>query len=548
MSGIARCALWKKMTASLSLLGGLAAFSGNCLAGGADNLSLSPASLGFTGASSAAADGPDTVYFNPAGMAHLKTSLVSNGLTIVSARMNVRDDGTTRVQDPRQPPCGDGYSGTCARPDSTGPAGSFLPGFQPIPNLYVVKPVDDMLTLGLGIFTPIGAKVSYKGDWFGSGTLQKGTVETVNFNPSLALRFDDKHSIGMGVSLEVVHVYQQASVDIPQAGKYYADVILQDANNAGLLGIPVGSVLPLGDLYQTLVPGPGKDFLGSLLTQTSGIGGTGQISYEGFGFGLGWNVGYLYQFDDHTRLSLAYRSEIEMKVKGDYDWDLSKVSGTIPNPQNLSQTASASQYLATYYRPDSTGRTTVIDPQRLSLGMFHSLSPRWDLMADISWTNNSVIKELRLSIDDRKDPNGNTIHQGDTVIPQYWRDTFRVSVGAANHVTDKLTLKGGLAYDQSPVHDDRYRHPGGPDSDRLILAFGAGLKLPARTVLDIGYSLVFLDNAKSRYHEHCTINYYERPDNSAGPKDECTANGGDFRASYSNGRIHVLAASLTKPL
>lgn len=528
------------------LLCALAACSQHAAAGGADNLSLSASSLGYAGASSAAADGPDTVYFNPAGMARLKTGMVSNGLTIVSARMDVRDDGTTRVQDPRQEPCGDGYTGSCD-PVKPGAAGTFLPRFQPIPNLYVTRPVSDTLTLGLGVFTPLGAKVSYKSNWFGSGALQRGTLETVNINPSLALRFDDKHSIGLGVSVEVAHVYQQASVDIPQAAKYYADAILQDANNVGLLGIPVGSVLPLGDLYKTLLPGPAKDFLGALLVQSGGVGGTGGISYEGFGYGLGWNAGYMYQFDERTRLSLAYRSEIEMKVKGDYDWDLSNVHGTLPNPQELSQTVSAREYLETYYRPDSTGRTSVIDPQRLSLGLFHSVSPRWDLMADVSWANYSVVRELRLRVEDRTDPNGDTIHQGDTVLPQYWRDTFRVSVGAAHHLNDRLTLKAGLAYDQSPVHDERYRHPGGPDSDRLIFSLGSQWRLPARTALDLGYSLVVLDEARVRYHEHCTINYYERPDNSAGPSDECTANGGDYRLTYSNGLIHVLSASLTKP-
>lgn len=537
----------KTPIAQALLLLAVIAPSALCLAGGADNPSLSASSLGFAGASSAAADGADTVYFNPAGMVRLKYGMASNGLTIVSARMNVRDEGTTRVQDPRQAPCGDGYSGTCGRPENVGEAGTFLPGFQPIPNLYVVKPIDDRLTLGLGVFTPLGAKVSYKGNWFGSGALQKGTVETVNINPSLSIRLDDKHSIGLGASLEVVHVYQKASVDIPQAGKYYADTILQDANNAGLLGIPVGSVVPLGDLYTTLAPGPAKDFLGSLLVQTGGVGGSGHISYEGFGFGLGWNAGYLYQFDDHSRLSLAYRSEIEMKVRGDFDWDLSKVTGTIPNPHDLSQTMPANQYLTTYYRPDSTGHTTVIDPQRLSLGVFHSLSPQWDLMTDISWVNYSVVQELRLKIDDRTDPDGKTIHQGDTVIPQHWRDTIRVSVGAAHHVDEHLTLKAGIAFDQSPVHEARYRHPGAPDSDRLVLALGSQMRLPAKVVLDLGYSLIALANAKSRYHEHCTINYYERPDNSVGPSDECTANGGDNRMSYSNGRVHVLSASLSKP-
>lgn len=521
--------------------------STSVMAGGADNPSLSAASLGFAGASSAAADSPDTVYYNPAGMVRIKRATVSNGLTLVSAHLDVKDEGTTRAQDPRQPPCSDG-SGNCLTPENPQDPGTFLPGFQPIPNLYVVKPVSDTLTVGLGVFTQLGAKVAYKSGWFGSGFLEKGSVESVTINPSLALRFDDKHSIGLGIAVEAMRVRQKAGLDVEQSSKYITEAILQDANSAGLLGIPLGQVIPLGDLYSQLLPGPGKDLLGALLLQSSNIGGTASVSYEGFGAGIGWNAGYLYQVDEQTRFSLAYRSRINTRVKGEFDWDFSKITGTVPNLHDLSQTSNANDYIAAYYRPDTTGRTTVIDPERLSLGLFHSLSPRWDVMADVSWAGQSAVQELRLSFEDRKDPDGNTVSQGAAVIPQHWRDTYRFSLGSAYKVNEQLTLKAGVAYDQSPVHDARYRHPGGPDSNRRVLAIGSQLKLKDHVVLDAGYNLLLLADAKSRYHESCTINYYERPDNSVGPKDECTANGGDFRAGYSNGRVHVLSVSLTKPL
>ncbi|MEK6789775.1 MAG: outer membrane protein transport protein [Pseudomonadota bacterium] len=522
-------------------------FSTAAMAGGADNPSLSAASLGFAGASSAAANNPDTIYYNPAGMVRIKRATVSNGLTLISAKLDVRDDGTTRVQDPRQPPCSDG-NGNCLKPENPNDPGTFLPGFQPIPNLYVVKPVSDTVTVGLGVFTQLGAKVAYKSGWFGSGFLEKGSVESVTINPSLALRFDDKHSIGLGIAVEAMRVRQQAGVDVEQSSKYITEAILRDANSAGLLGIPLGQVIPLGDLYSQLLPGPGKDLLGAVLLQSSNIGGKASISYEGFGAGLGWNAGYLYQLDEQTRFSLAYRSRIDTRVKGEFDWDLSKLTGTVPNLQDLSKTSDAKDYITDYYRPDADGRTTVIDPERLSLGFFHSPTPQWDVMADVSWAGQSAVQELRLRIADRKDPDGNTVSQGDAVIPQHWRDTYRISVGSAYKVNEQLTLKAGFAYDQSPVHNARYRHPGGPDSDRKVLAIGSQLKLPAHVVLDAGYNLLLLADAKSRYHESCTINYFERPDNSVGPKDECTANGGDFRATYSNGRVHVLSFSLTKPL
>ena len=81
-----------------------------------------------------------------------------------------------------------------------------------------------------------------------------------------------------------------------------------------------------------------------------------------------------------------------------------------------------------------------------------------------------------------------------------------------------------------------------------MIGLGLQYRRPDQTVVDVGYNLVMFRNASARYHESCTILYYERPDNAAGPTDECTANGGNFRARFTDGRIHVLGVSLTKPL
>ncbi|MFX5157874.1 outer membrane protein transport protein, partial [Acinetobacter baumannii] len=81
-----------------------------------------------------------------------------------------------------------------------------------------------------------------------------------------------------------------------------------------------------------------------LLVQAGGINGDAHVSFDGWGHGFGWTAGYLFELDARTRFGIAYRSQISMPVKGDYDWDFTNVGGTIPNPRDLSQTAPANAY------------------------------------------------------------------------------------------------------------------------------------------------------------------------------------------------------------
>ena len=517
-------------------------------AGGTDNPVLSAASLGYAGTGVALAEGPDTVFYNPAGLTRLRERRLSQGLSIVSGSMRVRDEGSTRAQDPFAPPCHEANDPACPVVQDPAEPGHVLPGFQPIPDLYLAAPVNDRLTLGLGVYTPMGAKVSYHADWVGQGMVQRGELQTVNINPSLGIRLAPGHSLGLGLDVEIARVYQRSAVDVGQGAKYYGEAVLQDASEAGVLGLPVGNLLPLGELYSRLLPGAAKSFLGDLLVSTGGISGSAGISYEGYGAGVGWNAGYLFEPSERTRFGLAFRSQIRIPTRGRVDWDFTRVDGQVPDSRNLPSFMPAGEYLATYYRPDTTGHVEVIDPLRVSAGFFHQLTPRLMLLADVAWAQQSATRELRMRFDDRIGPDGEVIRQGDAVIPQYWRDTVRVSAGLGYVLSPRWLLRGGLAYDQSPITDPRYRHPGGPDSNRLMLALGARFGMADGTLLDVGYGFIRLEDASSRYHESCTMNYYERADNSAGSKDECTANGGNFRAQYSDGRVHVLSFSLTKAL
>jgi long-chain fatty acid transport protein len=75
-----------------------------------------------------------------------------------------------------------------------------------------------------------------------------------------------------------------------------------------------------------------------------------------------------------------------------------------------------------------------------------------------------------------------------------------VSLGANYKYDDKLTLRGGIAYDQTPVNSDELRHPALPDGDRNQFSVGANYKLTPNSSIDLAYS--FLDFKDAGHHLH----------------------------------------------
>lgn len=63
-------------------------------------------------------------------------------------------------------------------------------------------------------------------------------------------------------------------------------------------------------------------------------------------------------------------------------------------------------------------------------------------MGDITWTRHSRFKELRIDFANNL-PDSNT--------PENWTNTLRASLGLNYQWSDALTLRGGVAFDQSPV-------------------------------------------------------------------------------------------------
>jgi long-chain fatty acid transport protein len=185
----------------------------------------------------------------------------------------------------------------------------------------------------------------------------------------------------------------------------------------------------------------------SLTAQT--IPGIGLSKLEADDVGYGFTAGVLVTPLPGTELGLGYRSFIDHKLSGDVT-----TGGT-------SSDATADDFDL---------------PDTLTLGIRQRITDSFRLLGGIEWSNWSRFEEVAL------DTSGVEIPLGFN-----YNDGWLFSVGGEYDLTQKLTVRAGIAYELSPLDDDN-RSFRLPDNDRLWLSAGASYKASDRFAFDVGYS------------------------------------------------------------
>jgi long-chain fatty acid transport protein len=428
---------------ALAVGGALTAFvAGEAGASGFALIEQSASGLGnaFAGGAAAAEDA-STIYYNPAGMSRLPGM---QGVVAVHA-ININTTFTNS-----------GSSAALGQP--LGSNGGDAGDLAFIPNLYFSMPVNKQITLGLGINAPFGLKTEYSNDWLGRYQAIKSDVKSININPALSFKVNEQLSLGIGAN------YQRIDAEFTNAVNYTAVV----AGGAPLAGVPPASI-------------PG------LIAANAGLEGSGKVT--GNDSAWGYNFGALFNLAPETRIGAAYRSSIKYTIKGDASFN----SPTAGNATGAAIIAGAN---ATTLANGPVSIALEV-PDSASLSIFHRLNPKWDLMADISWTGWSSVQELRIVRS-----NGTTL----SVTPEQWKDTWRYSIGTNYRWDNDWTLRGGVAYDQTPVPDST-RTPRLPDQDRTWLAVGAQYRISPKMVVDLGYAHLFVKDANINQNAGSTAAY-----------------------------------------
>jgi long-chain fatty acid transport protein len=383
----------------------------------------SVSNLGYAFAGGAAnAEDASTIFWNPAGMTRLPGRQIVGGLNALYGSARFSDQGTTSPAGPAFP--------------ITGGTGGNPVGLNWIPNLYFATNLAPDVKAGIGINTPFGLKTKYPSDWIGRYQAIDSILESVNINPSIAWKVRDGVSLGAGLNVQYFNATMSNAIDF----------------GAACFGSAFGPAACTG---------------AGITPQTQ----DGIVKVSGDSWGLGWNVGALFDITPEARVGIAYRSSIRQEIKG---------KATFSNP-NLPAPFNALTAGAT----DTGARATIDTPDSLSVSLYDDLTPQWALLADLTWTGWSKFKELRVRFD-----NGSP----DAVTPANWRDTIRVSLGVGHKLDDHWTLRGGIAYENSAIPDE-FRTARIPDNSHTLVAVGFNEKISKTSSLDFGYLHAFVKDA-----------------------------------------------------
>ncbi len=170
--------------------------STSALAGGFYLQEQSPTAVGRAFAGEAAiADGPATIWYNPAGMTNLPGAQIDLGAHLLDVTSRQSDRGSTRS-----------YPGAGNFPVGGGNGGNPFSNPVLVPSGYASFHVNDSrLWLGLGISAPFGLKVVYDDGWFGRYDSVGSDLKTLNIQPSIAFKINDRLSIGGGFDVQTLH-------------------------------------------------------------------------------------------------------------------------------------------------------------------------------------------------------------------------------------------------------------------------------------------------------------------------------------------------------
>ncbi len=365
------------------------------------------------------ADGPETVYFNPAGMVYLSTSQVSFGLTkhFVKADFSGRAEYTSAAGP---------FSGLSFENSMKGSNGGD-PSSLPATGIYAVYSFSDDAKLGLGINTPFGLITEYDKGWAGRYLALKSSLKTININPSFAVRVNEKLALAVGFNA------------------VYADAKLTQAIDLGLLLAPLGET-------------PGA------------LANDGFTKVSGKDWGFGGNLGLIFEPVPGTRIGIGYRSPQKLNIDGRVRFGTGRFSPALFGPVLESGLASAPLTL----------------PQWASVSLYHAINSQWAAMFDATWTDWSVIDELRIRFP------GNP-PRPDTVLPTKWKDSWRFALGTVYTPSETWTWRAGIAHEKTPTPDPRHYTPRVPAGDGVSLAIGASYRWNRNWTVDAAYTHIFID-------------------------------------------------------
>ena len=341
----------KSTKISMLVAGAMLAISGTAGASGFALIEQSGSGLGNAYAGGAAgAEDASTIFFNPAGMANVKGRQFVVAAHAIKPSAKFTNNGSN------------GALGT----DNGGEAGSLAL----VPNFYYVADINQQWKYGVGVNSPFGLKTEYSSTWIGRNLAIKSDLQTLNINPSVSFKVNDKLSLGVGVDA------QYAKAELTKSGNSLGEVKVTGNDwaygaNFGAL-VQANEDIRVGASYRTSV----KHTLKGDVTFSAAplYNGTGTADLE-----------------VPASLSISFVDAInpQWEVMGDVTW--TKWSSF----KNLDVTRTSGAKFPSEPTPLSHTAENWSDTYRYSIGATHRYNDTWKARVGLAFDQSPVSDQYR---------------------------------------------------------------------------------------------------------------------------------------------------------
>ncbi|AWH27768.1 MULTISPECIES: outer membrane protein transport protein [Stenotrophomonas] len=427
---------------AVGVAGALAAADANAAAFQLKENSAKGLGRAFAGSTSAEGDA-SVVATNPASMRLLDGTQFQGDVSAISFGAKFRGEG----QYGNGAPISGGNGGDAGM-------------IAPVPAAYFHVPFGekDNMHFGVSLSVPFGFKTEYDRDWVGRYNGVKTELQAVDLGAAFSYDVNPYLSFGASVFVERLDVDLTSAVD---AGT---------AINASAQQRAAATVLARGGTQAQAAAAARQAGIQAAQLGFSPGTADGYLRIKGDEMSVGYTLGMTVSPVEGTNIAFSYRSEVEHKITD--------------GKADFTMTPAAAAFLASAAPGtfvDSNGRATITLPASATVSVSHRVNDQWKIMADVSRTAWSKFDQVTVDYDS---------NQPDSVLPFHYRDTTFASIGTEYRLNEQLTLRGGLAYDQTPT-TDAHRDVRVPDTTRKWLSLGLTWAPSEKMEYSVGYTHLF---------------------------------------------------------
>ncbi|MGF1799151.1 OmpP1/FadL family transporter [Vibrio gigantis] len=270
------------------------------------------------------------------------------------------------------------------------------------PNIHLIVPVNDKFAWGVNAYSNFGTKTEFSDDYVANEYGGLTDIMSINFGLSGSYRLNEQWSFGAGLDL----IYGQGTMK---------------RGGTPLIG---GGAVDLLDIDKA------------------------------DGWGVGFNVGTVYELNENNRFGLSYRYSPEITAKDDKGQEI-----TLPLPDMAE--------FSGYHKIEDTKFAVHYSVQWIGWGAFDQIDfKNVKLAGSIPYTEKAY----------------------------EWQDGWHYAIGGTYYLNDTWTLRTGYMYDTSA--QDELTSISVPDSDRQWFSAGFTYHIDTASNVDFGFTYLLGDDVK----------------------------------------------------